>query len=267
MSLPICVAAGARRRSSSKKLKMKSTWSCFAAAAPRRGAQARRGHRRGAGRTSADRDAPNRASDQGRGFSARNESPSTAYGGDHDPSVGGAVEQLVPRRATTSGSCRRRSRSATCRPGRETAARRLRRARFVRRVREPPSVRREHRLALRRTDCSETPWRCRASSPTPRRLPPAGSSDRSPSAGSTAPRTPGTCRSGATSRAVCGFGLSVRRCGVARPIGPLPVQVRRRSCPRDPTRTRSVGHPASRPGFCRRPGSNVRRVSVSRAHS
>ena len=54
---------------------------------------------------------------------------------------------------------------------------------------------------------------------------------------------------------------------LARPIGALPVQVRRRRCPRGPMRTRCGGRRGSTPASWSRSGSDVRRVSVSRAHS
>ena len=89
---------GARRRSSSKKLKMNTTLSCFGrwvSGPPREGTVA----------VGVQSEAPEprpgnaaRVGDQGRGLSARNESPAARVGSDHDLLIGGTEEQLRSNR-------------------------------------------------------------------------------------------------------------------------------------------------------------------------
>ena len=111
------------------------------------------------------------------------------------------------------------------------------------------------------TGCSGTPSASQASSPERRLRPSAGSSRRLGCRFSL--RRPATLPLGCHEPGICEFLLSVRR-GVASLVGALPPQVQRRlvrarRCERDPA---AVGGPT---GLVRRHGSDVSRLSVSRA--
>ena len=157
-----------------------------------------------------------RPSDQSRGFSARNVSPSTAYGHDHDLAVGWRRTVRAVVRDHVGIACRRRSRSATCRPAPETAGRtlRLRPDSFDSYASHRPSG---ENIGSRSLNGAVQEHGGLAGLPA-RRLVALHRQDHQVRARlrHAAPRTPGTCRSGATRRdADCSCsssGAARRRC-------------------------------------------------------